>query len=95
MEYQFPKIVTDNTINQQIWKMREEMLEVEAEHAELILAQIKGEPVDYTNLTIEIFDLWQSLETYLQKLPLSKYEIDMLHRSVIRKNRARGYYEEG
>lgn len=95
MEYQFPKIVTDNTINQQIWKMREEMLEVEAEHAELILAQIKGEPVDYTNLTIEIFDLWQSLETYLQKLPLSKYEIDRLHKGVIQKNERRGYYKEG
>lgn len=95
MEYQFPKIKTDNSINQQIWKMREEMLEIEAEHSEIILAQIKGEPCDCVKLAIETLDLMQSCETTLQKLPFTKSEIDRMHKGVIRKNRERGYYEEG
>lgn len=95
MDYQFPKIETSNTINQQIWKMREEMLEIEAEHSEIIVAQMMGEPYSFEDLAIETIDLMQACETLLRELPFSKREIDALHQKVIRKNRARGYYKEG
>lgn len=95
MEYQFPKIETDSSINQQVWKMREEMLEIEAEHAEIIIASVTNKPFRYSNLAIETLDLMQACETLLRKLPFSKREIDTMRNLVINKNRDRGYYEEG
>ena len=75
--------------------MREEMLEIEAEWSELLARSMRGEQVDYTDLAIEGLDLWQTIETFLQLLPFSKHDIDMLHNGVIQKNSRRGYYEEG
>lgn len=95
-KFNFPEIATDNTINQQVWKIIEETNEVQDEQIKIAKARIlKGESCPCNDLIMETLDVIQACETLLHLLPVTKAQLDRMHDEVVRKNQRRSYYKEG
>lgn len=93
--FNFPEVATDNTINQQVWKIIEETGEVQDEQIKIAKARIlRGESYPCNDLITETLDVIQACETLLHMLPVTQAQLDRMRDEVVRKNKARGYYKE-
>lgn len=93
-KFNFPEIDTRNTINSQVWKIKEETSEVELEQVKIVNAKLRGEKPSGNALVMETLDLIQACETLLRIMDVPQAKLDKMHDEVIRKNRVRGYYKE-
>ena len=92
--WNFPEIKSAGKLNSQVWKMKEEMSEVELEQVRIVRAKLRGESPSYDALVVETLDLIHACETLMHVLDVPKNRLDRMHDEVIRKNRVRGYYKE-
>lgn len=84
-DYQFPAIKTDNTIDQQLLKIHEEINEADRENS------WSGTCDD---LVMEVLDTIHACETLLRMVEAAYYDVDLLHEEVIEKNKRLGHYDE-
>jgi hypothetical protein len=90
----FPRTKERHTLQRQICKVFEEANEAERE-LEMARKKAKlGQPASAMPLIVELLDVVHAVETMLDDLNATQEQVAMAHDAVIRKNRARGYYEE-
>lgn len=88
--YRFPAVVTDNTLREQIDKIKTEWRE--AKSAEIRYRCGGREAIEKQALGMELLDIIHAVETAL-RMEYTEEEIEELKAKVIEKNANRGYYK--
>lgn len=88
--YRFPAVVTDNSLKDQMEKIKSEYRE--AKRAEICYRCGGREDIDKESLGMELLDLIHATETAI-RMTFSDQEVEELRAKVIDKNARRCYYD--